>query len=189
MQPSRESQAAADLANATLAFTLLGGVTGLILGFAGGLCGRSPVRGAIVGLAGLAAGATVGGLASKILVPLFFRGLVPDRNDLLTPIMIHGGICMAIGAVAGLAFAIGMGCWRRLPDAIAGACFGALLAMFLFHALSGTLFPMSGSTEPVANTWIVRLMATVLTPVLVAVGAARGVQGGFLHPTSRGNDH
>ena len=44
MQPSRESQAAADLTNATLAFAILGGVTGLAMGFAGGLADRSPAR-------------------------------------------------------------------------------------------------------------------------------------------------
>jgi hypothetical protein len=191
MRPSRESQQLADTLNATLAFVILGGVTGLVMGIAGSLSGRSTERAGIVGLAALvagAAGAIVGFLAARALIPFFFRGLVPDRNDLLTPIMIHGGIWMAIGAVGGLAFAIGMRCWKRLPDVVAGACFGALLATFVFHALSGTLFPMSGSTEPVANTWIVRLLALFLVPVLIAVGAARGAQGGFLHPTARATE-
>jgi len=191
MRPSSESQQLADTLNATLAFVILGGVTGMVMGFAGALSGRTTKRAGMVGLAALvagAAGAMVGFLASKVLIPFFFRGLVPDRNDLLTPIMIHGGIWMAIGAVGGLAFAIGMRCGKRVPDVIAGACFGALLATFCFHALSGTLFPMSGSTEPLANTWIVRLMAMFLVPVLIAVGAARGAQGGFLHPAPRATE-
>jgi hypothetical protein len=192
MRPSSESQQLADTLNATLAFVILGGVTGMVMGFAGALSGRSTERAGMVGLAALAAGAAgaiVGFLASKVLIPFFYRGLVPDRNDLLTPIMIHGGIWMAIGAVGGLSFAIGMRCWKRVSDVIAGACFGALLATFCFHALSGTLFPMSGSTEPVANTWIVRAMAMFLVPVLIAVGAARGAQGGFLHPAAKATEH
>ena len=51
MQPSRESQRAADRANAALAFAILGSVTALAMGLAGGLAGRNPWRGAIVGLA------------------------------------------------------------------------------------------------------------------------------------------
>jgi hypothetical protein len=191
MRPSQESQRLADTLNATLAYTILGGLTGLVMGLAGALAGRSTERAGMLALATMvagAAGAIVGFLASKALVPLFFQGLVPDRNDLLTPIMIHGGIWVAIGALGGLAFAIGMRCSKRLPDVIAGACLGGLLATFFFHALSGTLFPMSGSTEPVANTWIVRLMAMILVPVWIAVGAARGAQGGFLDPAARGKE-
>jgi hypothetical protein len=191
MRPSPESQQLADTLNATLAFVILGGVTGLVMGIAGTFCARSAERPGMVVLAALmaaAAGAIVGLLASRVLIPFFFRGLVPDRNDLLTPIMIHGGIWMAIGAVGGLAFAVGMRSWKRLPDVIAGACFGALLATFCFHALSGTLFPMSGSTEPVANTWIVRLIAMFLVPVLISAGAARGAQGGFLHPAAKATE-
>ena len=41
MQPSVESQNAADLKNAALAFAILGCVTALAMGFAGGVAGRS----------------------------------------------------------------------------------------------------------------------------------------------------
>ena len=42
LQPSQESQRVADNMNATLAFAILGGVTGLFMGLAGGLAGRAP---------------------------------------------------------------------------------------------------------------------------------------------------
>ena len=50
MQPSVESQHAADLKNAAVAFAILGCVTALAMGFAGGVAGRSTGRGAMVGL-------------------------------------------------------------------------------------------------------------------------------------------
>ena len=72
MQPSKESQIAADLANATVALTLLGGLTGLLLGFAGGLACRSPARGIKVALFALLAGAIVAVLASHSPDALLF---------------------------------------------------------------------------------------------------------------------
>ena len=99
--PSPETQNAADLKNSVLAFGILGGVTGLVLGFAGGVGGRAPIRGAIVGAGALALGSTVGVVASMTMLPFYYRRLVPDPNDLLTPILIHGGISAAIGAVGG----------------------------------------------------------------------------------------
>jgi hypothetical protein len=185
LQPSRESQRAADLKNATLVFSILGGVTGLAVGLAGGLAVHSPARGLKVGLLALGAGAIVGALASFALAPFFFRELIPDSNDLLSPILIHGGIWTAIGAVGGIAFAFAMGTSkRRFADAIAGACFGAILATIFYHALAAAVFPQAKSTEVVANTAIVRFLAMSLVPILTAVGAAFGAQGGFLHPTA-----
>jgi hypothetical protein len=177
MQPSRESQFAADLRNAALAFAILGCATGLAMGLAGGLAGGSAARGVVVGLAAQAAGGLVGALAAAALVPFFYRRLVPDSNDLLTPILLHGGIWMAIGAVGGLAFALGLNSRRRLANALGAACIGAFLAAVLFHLLSGSLFPDSGSTEPVASSSGVRLLALLLVTTLVAVGAARGALG------------
>jgi hypothetical protein len=179
IQPTTASQNAADFKNATLAFAILGSATGLAMGSAGGLAGRSPSRGVIVGWGGAALGGLVGAIASWYLLPLFYRRFVPDPNDLLSPILIHGGLWTAIGAVGGAAFAIGMGCGRRVPQAILGAGAGAALATVLFHLLAASLFPDSRSTEPVAASSTVRLLSRMLVTVLVAAGAARGAQGRF----------
>jgi len=177
MQPSRESQNAADLANAMLTFAILGSVTALIMGLAGGFAGRNLWRGAMVGLGSQAVGALAGAACSWALIPIFARQLVPDQNDLFTPILIHGGIWMAIGAVGGMAFAAGMGAWRQLPITAVCACVGAFTASVIFHLLVGMLFPHSSPSEPVGSTAVARLMASSLFTILVAIGVARGALG------------
>jgi hypothetical protein len=181
IQPTAASLNTADLKNATLVFTILGGITGLGMGIAGGFARRSLSRGLVVGLGGLAAGGLVGAFASLGLLPFFFRRVVPDPNDLLSPLLIHGGIWMAVGAVSGSAFAIGMKCGRCIFNAVTGACLGAFLATILFHGLGEALFPDSGSTAPVANSASVRLMAVFLVTILIACGTAWGVLGRTRH--------
>jgi hypothetical protein len=177
MQPSRESQKAAELANATLASAVLGAVTALTMGLAGGLAGRAPGRGAIVGLGAAALGAFAGAAASWALIPVFFRQLVPDWNDLLTPILIHGGIWAPIGAVGGLAFAAGMGIWRRVLAAVLAGCVSAFAASFVFHVLTGILFPHSSALEAVVGSPAIRVIAISLVTILTAIGAAQGTLG------------
>jgi len=175
--PTVATQNQADFQNATLTFAIIGGVTGLTMGLAGGLAGRSFLRGTIVGFVALVVGGLAGGWASRALVPLFFRRFVPDTNDLLSPILIHSGIWSAIAAAAGLAFAAGIGRRRRWPAAVGGACLGAILATVLFHLLGAWLFPDSGSTRAIAGSPMVRLQAILAVTVLIAAGAARGVLG------------
>jgi hypothetical protein len=175
MLPSAVSTNVAEFKNATLAFAILGCILGLAMGFAGGIAGGNFARGVVVGLGAQAAGGLVGTLASLALLQLFYRSYVRDTNDLLSPILIHGGIWAAIGAVAALAFGLGMGCApRRLLVAALDACVGAFLAAILFQLLGASQFPESGSADPVANSPFVRLVAMLLVTCLVALGAARG---------------
>jgi hypothetical protein len=176
-QPSRESQRAADTKNATLAFAILGGITGLFMGLAGGLSGRSPARGVMAGLGGTVVGSAVAVPASIAFLPFFYQRLVPDTNDLLTPILIHGGIWMAIGAIGGMAFSVGMSGGRHLLSAVAAACAGAFVASVLYHLLGGFLVLNSSAAEPLASSAVLRLLAMLLVAVLVAVGSARGALG------------
>jgi hypothetical protein len=175
--PTTASVHKAEFKNATLVFTVLGGVTGLVMGAAGGFAARSTARGLAIGLGGLVVGAAVGAGASLGLLPFSFRRAVPDPNDLLTPILIHGGIWMAIGAVGGAAFAIGMRRGRLLFNAALGACLGAFLATLVFHGLSEAFLPDSASTPLVATSAWVRLLALPLITFLSACGAARGALG------------
>jgi len=182
MQPSRESQKAADIANSTLTSAILGSATAFMMALAGGLIVRSPLRGAMVGVVAQAFGAAAGAASAFVLIPIFFRQLVPDSNDLLTPILIHGGIWMAIGVVGGMAFVAGRNTWRELPLAVLSACVGAFIASISFHVLSGMLFPHISSLEPVGSSTVIRLLATFLVTVLVAIGIAKGTLNRLPHP-------
>lgn len=177
MQPSRESQKAADLANAMLASAILGSVTAFAMGVAGGLASFAPRRGAVIGLGAQAVGTLAGGAVALALIPVLYWQLVPDLNDLLTPILIHGGIWAAIGAVSGTAFAAGMGRRRQLPLAALSAAAGAFTASIVFHLLVGMLFPQASAAEPVGGSSLIRLLATSLVAVMLAIGAGRGTLG------------
>ena len=177
IQPTAASLNAAEFKNAMLVFTVLGGVLGLVMGVAGGFAVRSRAHGLAVGLAGLIAGGLAGAGASWGLLPLFFRRVVPDPNDLLTPILIHAGIWTAIGAVGGGAFGLGTRSGRRVIDAFVGAGFGAFLATLVFYGLSEAFFPDSAAMVLVPTSAGVRLLAFFLITMLTACGAARGAIG------------
>lgn len=149
--PTTESVNVSDFKNATLAFAIFGSIVGLTMGLAGGIASRSMARGITVGIGGVALGGMVGTLASILLLRLYYRGHVPDPNDLLTPITVHGGIWTAIGAVGGLAYGVSVGAGRRLPQAIEGACVGAFFATVLFHVVSGVFFPESRFAHPISR--------------------------------------
>jgi hypothetical protein len=185
-RPSPESQQAADLANATLGSAILGAATALALGLAGGLVGRDPWRGAWVGLGAFPVGALAGAATSQALVPVFFRQNVPDWNDLLTPILVRGGIWSMIGIVGGVAFAAGLRSWRLAPVAALSAVVSAFAASALFHLLSGFLFPHSNPWDPVGGSAVLRLLATSLMTLLVAVGVTRGTPLGARPPAEPG---
>ncbi len=188
IQPTLASLNAADLKNAALVFTVLGGATGLVMGAGGGLAVRSPLRGLTVGLGGLVAGGAAGALGSLGLFPFFSRQAVPNPNDLLWPILIHAGVWMAIGTVGGAAFAVGMRCGRRVFNSAIGACLGALLATLVFHGLSEGFFLDSPSTVMVATSTWVRLLAVILVTVLSACGSAYALQSVELAKGPRRNN-
>jgi hypothetical protein len=174
-QSTTLSENAAMLKNATLAFGLLGLLSGLVSGLAGGLAGRSSVRTLIAALSGGALGGMVGVGASLALIPQFFRQLVPDPNEMLLPMLIHGGIWAPISAVAGAALAFGCGADRRILRAVVGAALGACLGTVLYHGIASTFFPESGYAEPLAATSAVRLLSRMLVTVLAALGAWRAI--------------
>jgi hypothetical protein len=175
--PTQQSQRVADIKNALLTVAILGGATGMAMGLAGGLAGGSPRRGVMVGLAALVAGTLAGVLSGFFVFRHFFRDVVPDVNDLLTPILLHGAIWMVIGAVGGLAFALGIGGRPQRLHAAVAAGIGAFLASVLYHVLGAILSPGSNASDPVAKSADLRFLAMTLFTVLVAAGAAIGALG------------
>jgi hypothetical protein len=174
IQPTLITENVADFKNAMLAFALLGGAMALAMGIAGGLGARSIVRGLTVGSIGATIGALVGAGVSRLVLPIFYRRLSPDPNDVMTPILVHGAIWTALGAVSAISFAIGIKARRDFFYIVVNACVAAFSASFLYHMAAEGLFPAANSSEPIANSAAARLLAAVFVTMLVAVGAASG---------------
>jgi hypothetical protein len=172
MQATTPAVNAADVKNATLAFAILGSSLGLLLGVAGGLVRRDPRRCSLAGVVGWVLGGLVGALASMPFLALFYRQNVADPNDFLLPLLMHAGIWCPIGAVGGLAFGLGSGGGPRLLNAAIGGFLGAAIATILFEIIGIGVFPDDRSTDPLANTWVLRLLARLLVAVFAALGAA-----------------
>jgi hypothetical protein len=176
IQPTLTTQNAADVKNAMLTIALLGGVMGLTMGFAGGLARGSIVRGLIVGSVAAAICALVCAGVAKVMLPLFYRQLAPDPNDVMTPILVHGGIWCAVGAASATAFAIGIKARRDFFYIVVNACVAAFSASFLYHMAAESLVPDARPSEPIAISPLARLLAVVVVTMLVAVGAASGAK-------------
>jgi hypothetical protein len=152
---------------ATLAFGILGASVGLALGLAGGR-GRPRLAG---GAAGLFLGAAVGAGVAWVVLAIYARNVNRDVDDLILPLLTHGSIWGAVGAVGGLAFGIGRGQPRQLGLMILGGLLGALGATVLYDVAVGLAFPLAKTAEPLSESWLTRLLAYLL----VACGAATGV--------------
>lgn len=172
MRPTGTTRAAADFKNRLLSLALFGGIFTLMMGLSGGLAGHSPVRGLVTGMAAHAVGTLVVAISSWALLRVIYRGHLPDLDDLLTPILVHGGIWSAAGIVGGAAFAVGLGRPRSIPGAIAGACLGAFAASAMVHLLGEAYFNDMRPTDPSASTPVFRFVTVALVSLLMAAGVA-----------------
>jgi hypothetical protein len=174
---SFEDQVAADTKNATLAFAVLGGALGLMLGIAGGRARRSnagAVRGAI---AGPLIGSLIAALVSCAILPRYLTALGKYHeelsHDMVVPLLVHVGLWAPCGLAAGLALGIGLRAgWRHLLNAALGGVVGAALGTALYELIAAAAFPGARTTEPIAIGWEPRLLARLLVAVLAAVVAA-----------------
>jgi hypothetical protein len=161
--------AVAEVRNAAVAFGLLGLGLGLCLGIAGGLARRSATAAVQAGLLGAILGAALGAGASLALLPRLtrMRTALVDY-ELILAMIAHGSIWGLTGALAGLAFAVGLGERRLWGRALVGGCAGAVLAAVAFDLIGAALFPLADTGAPISTTWPTRLLARLL----VGVGTA-----------------
>src|SRR5262245_55564488 len=143
MLPSVETIAVADARNSALSFAFLGGGLGLFFGLAGGLGRRSGRWAVTAGLIGLVLGAILGACLPLLLVVPYIR-MQDTRNsdDLLVPMGMHAALWGPLGAVAGLAFGIGLGPGHRLRPlifALVGACLGTAV----FEVVGAAIDPLA----------------------------------------------
>jgi hypothetical protein len=173
----------AAIQNAALASGLLGAAMGAALGLAGGLARgdrRAAIRAALVGLALGAIAGTGLGLA---MGPIYYRNERYIANDLIRPMMLHGGVWGALGTAGGLAFGLGLGGARALRAAL-GGLLGALLGTVLYEVIGVVVFPLARTVQPLALTWGPRILARFSVAILAAAGAALAVDDPRRQPST-----
>ena len=101
-------------------FSTMGGLLGLAMGMAGGLARGSIIRGAWAAIVGFLLGTIVATSAALVFVSLFYKKHDPETADLVLPMLMHGAIWSAVGAIGGLAFGLAARAARSLESDHAG---------------------------------------------------------------------
>jgi hypothetical protein len=151
-----------------------GAVLGAVLGLAGGLCSRSVRRGLFAGVVGMVLAGAIAAGAAHWLLPVYYRNVDPQGHDLTLPVLTHGGIWLPVGAMAGLAFGLGLGGRARWARGALGGFLGAVVATMAYEAIGAVAFPLDKTHHPVPATVVTRLFAQLTVAVLVAMVAAMG---------------
>jgi hypothetical protein len=169
MVPTAKTMRKAATRNGALTFGLLGVCLGGLLGIAGGLSRRSVSAMLAAGLLGSILGLATGAGVSFAVLPLFFR-LEPvyADYDLILSMIMHASIWGATGAVAGLAFAAGLGKPNLHGRAVAAGLVGAVLGAIVFDLIGVVLVPLGNTGQPISTTWPTRLMARLLVTLAAA---------------------
>jgi hypothetical protein len=165
-----------------LCFGMLGAALGLALGLAGGFARRSAGAALGAGGLGLALAAAAGACATAGLVPFYLAHVNRDAEDLLLPLLTHGGIWAPIGAAAGLAYGVGMRGRHGALAALLGGLFGALIGTLVFEVIAPFAFPLAKTSEPISMTWGSRLLARLAIALFTAAGASLATQAGISKP-------
>jgi hypothetical protein len=117
--------------------------------------------------------------ASLALLPIYhrFQDIYEERasSNLTVPLLIHGGIWAAIGAMAGLAFGIGLGGRYAIARGLLGGLVGAVLGAVVYELIGALAFPLASTVQPLSQTWGSRLLARAAVALLVAAGVALAI--------------
>ena len=151
---------------------MLGLFLGGCLGLAGGLARRSLFAVAAGGL-GSVLGFAAGVGASLALLPFCIAARIryPD-NELVISFVMHGAIWGVFGALAGLAFAVGLGERPLWVRALTAGFAGALVGAVAFDLIGAVAFPGAMTDDPISRTWVTRLMARLLVTVATAAAVS-----------------
>ena len=175
----------ARLYSAVLSFTTLAGLLGLSMGLAGGLARRAAGASVQAAIAGLLLGIAVVAPISLLLVSNFFTKYDPHSEDLVFPLLTHGAIWSAVGAIGGLAFGWGIGGRGRWKATLAGGFFGAAAAAALYEIVGALAFATSRTELPLSSSIATRGMAQFLVTTLSAIGAVLALNQPARRRTSR----
>jgi hypothetical protein len=152
-----------------LAYGFQGTILGLCLGLTGGFLRRSSAAAIIAGAGGAAAAGAAGAFAAKFLIPVFYRNVDDGAVDLILPLLIHGGLWTSIGAVAGIAFGVGLGGRGAIGRSLLGGLLGAVVGTLVYEVAGAFFFPLAHTGRPLSLSWGARLLAHVVVALSVAV--------------------
>ncbi len=175
MLPKLEDEIAADTKNAAIGYAALGACLGLFLGAIGGWAGGSVSRALFATGLGAILAAAAAALMSFAVVPIYFDRYDPAEPDLTLPLLTHGAIWGAIGAVGGLVFGLGLGGRNRALQAMLGGLLGGLAGAGVYEVVGAGLLPFAKTIQPVAVAWTARMLAHVSVAVLVGLCASLSV--------------
>jgi hypothetical protein len=82
----------------------------------------------------------------------------------------HGLIWGLLGALAGMAFAIGLGDRRLLGRALTAGFLGAVLGTVVMELIGAAFFASAATVNPISETLPTRLMARLLVTIGTAAG-------------------
>jgi hypothetical protein len=162
----------ARLYSAILTYSTMGGFLGLAMGLAGGAVRRLVAASARAAILGLLLGAAAAALLTLFLVANFFKRYDPQSGDLVLPLLTHGAIWSAAGAIGGLALGLGLGGKGRWPATVAGGFVGAATATIVYEIVGAIAFVSDKTDLPVSASVTTRLMAQLLVAISAALGAA-----------------
>jgi hypothetical protein len=173
MVPTQETENVAAARNAALTFGLLGACLGGGMGMAGGLARRSTSATAAAGALGAALASALGVGISLALLPYCLQAQLDHTdNDLIIALVMHTLIWGPMGAVAGLAFAVGLGERRLVVHALIASFAGAVLGTVAFELVGAAFFSESETVNPISLTWQTRLMSRLLVTIGTAIALA-----------------
>jgi hypothetical protein len=105
------------------------------------------------------------------------------HSDLVITIFTHGAIWGLLGAVDGLAFAVGLGERNLWVRALAAGFVGALVGAFAFDLIGVFAFPTAKTDDPISRTWVTRLMARLLVTLATAAALSLVAPGRSCEPS------
>ncbi len=170
--------------SAALTIMATGGILGLTMGIAGGVARRSSNASAGAAIVGLVLGFAVAASLGLFLVSNFFKKFDPQSGDLVLPLLTHGAIWSAVGAIGGLAFGLGLGGKGRWTATLGGGLLGAAAAAVIYEIVGALAFASSKTDQPVSATLASRGMAHFLVAILSATGAALALRQSPKKPAS-----
>lgn len=148
----------------------MGALLGLAMGLAGGLARRSAFASSWAAIVGLLLGTAAAASSALVLVTYFFKEFDPHSGDLVLPLLTQGAIWSVVGAIGGLAFAMGIGGKHRWMKTVLGGLVGAAAATVIYELVGAIAFSSDKTDLPLSHSITTRVMAQLLVAILSAVG-------------------